>query len=259
VETLEAAQWLEDPVAEQRRRLRQMLLVSMAAHLFLVSGFYFAPSPEPIRLPPSITVDLVASLPSPAAPPEAKPAPDPAPKPPPPPPPPKPKVKILPKQAPSATAKPKVKPKPDPPPKRRERPKELSYDDALARLRADLGEEKPKAPAPQVAKAEAPPAEQPRSGKGVLVAPEVLAWNLATKRHIRSKWITPPEFRESGLATELEVQLAADGRVLGEPRLVRSSGNPLYDDNAIRAIMRSSPLPPPPKAGKRTIIFTPEE
>lgn len=69
----------------------------------------------------------------------------------------------------------------------------------------------------------------------------------------------PPEFRESELDAELVVEVAADGRVLGEPELVRSSGNPFYDDNAIRAIRKSSPLPPPPKAGKRTIIFKSEE
>jgi TonB family protein len=47
--------------------------------------------------------------------------------------------------------------------------------------------------------------------------------------------------------------------VIGEPEIIRSSGNPFYDDNAKRAILKSSPLPAPPKAGKRSIIFTPEE
>jgi colicin import membrane protein len=259
VETLEPGQWLEDPDAEQRRRLRMTVVVSMAAHVFLATGFFLSPpKPDSIRLPPAIMVDLIAALPTPAPEPKAKPAPDPIPKPPPPPPPPpKPKVKILPKQAPSATAKPKVKPTPKP--KKREKPKELSHDDALAKLRADLGEAPPAVRPAHVAKARTQPAELPKSGKGVLVAPEVAAWNLATKRHIRASWITPPEFRESGLVAELEVEVALDGRVLGKPRLVRSSGNHYYDDNAIRAVLRSSPLPPPPKAGKRTIIFTPEE
>lgn len=89
--------------------------------------------------------------------------------------------------------------------------------------------------------------------------PEVTAWNIAVMRHIRSVWITPPEFRGSGLTVQLEVDLAADGSVLGSPMLVRSSGNPFLDDNAIRAITRASPLPPPPKAGRRTLTFSPEE
>jgi len=40
---------------------------------------------------------------------------------------------------------------------------------------------------------------------------------------------------------------------------VASSGNPFYDDNAVRALVKASPLPAPPKAGRRTIVFTPEE
>jgi TonB family protein len=57
----------------------------------------------------------------------------------------------------------------------------------------------------------------------------------------------------------LVIDVAADGRVLGRPELVASSGNPFYDDNAVRALIRASPLPPPPKAGRQTLVFTPEE
>ncbi len=70
---------------------------------------------------------------------------------------------------------------------------------------------------------------------------------MNVKRHLRDKWITPPEFRQAGLMTELEVQIAADGRVLGVPEVIRSSGNPHYDDNTVRAVISASPLPPPPR------------
>jgi TonB family protein len=174
-------------------------------------------------------------------------------------------VKILPKDAPTPVAKPEPAPKREAEPiaKRPERPKELSYDDALAKLRGELGDDansplaEPLARAATPAVTAAPSAGQPSAG--VMVSPEVAAWNLAVMRHIRSVWITPPEFRESGLAAQLEIDVSIDGQVLGTPELVRSSGNPAYDDNAIRAVVRASPLPPAPSAGRRTLIFTSEE
>lgn len=263
--------WLGEVDDTQRRRFRTALLVSGAAHVVLAIALSYAPRPEAMLLSQAMTVDLVAAVPAPpstapkAAP--SKPAP---PKPAPPPPPPKPKVKLLPKDAPTPVvqAKPKPEPKPDPIPKPRpepvvarpEKPKELSYDDALAQLRNDVGEESPVVPAPQVvANAQVGPATVASSQSGVLVSPEVAAWNLAVMRHIRAVWITPPEFRRSGLAAQLEMDVAVDGRVVGVPKLIRSSGNPFFDDNAVRAVVRASPLPPAPKAGRRTLIFTSEE
>ncbi|MCH2184818.1 TonB C-terminal domain-containing protein, partial [Myxococcota bacterium] len=183
--------------------------------------------------------------------------------------PPKPKVKILPKRAPDPSppvAKPKPQPKPSPqsPPKpapvlrRKPRPEEMSYEDALAQLRDDVGEAAPDAPKPAPA---SPQASAAANGvaSGAVIDPELAAWNLAVMRHVRSVWITPPEFRDRSWAAQLEINLASDGRVLGSPRLVHSSGNPYFDDNAVRAIMRASPLPTPPQPGARTLIFTSEE
>ncbi len=241
--------------------MRRLLIFSALGHLLLILGLMLTPGPPRFRIPPALTVDLVAAFPSsPPAPPSP---PSPARKPEPViAPPPKPRVKILPKQAPPAVAKPKPKPEPKPEPRiqRRPRPKELAYEDALAQLRAETADSAP-AIVPPVPAA-APPASAraaARSSPGVKVAPELLAWHRAVKRHVRAVWITPPEFRNRALAAELVIDVAADGRVLGRPELVTSSGNPFYDDNAIRALIRSSPLPPPPKAGRRTLIFSPEE
>ncbi len=248
------------------------MLVSGVAHVVLVAALSFAPKPEAMLLSQAMTVDLVAAVPAPpSSAPKAVPAKPAAPKPtpaPPPPPPPKPAVKILPKEAPTpiVQAKPKpepkpvAKPKPEPFVARPERPKELSYEDTMAKLRDDVGEETPVAPAPQtVANAQVGPAATASSRSGVLVSPEVAAWNLAVMRHIRSNWITPPEFRRAELAAQLQMDVAEDGSVVGVPKVIRSSGNPSYDDNAVRAVMRASPLPPAPKAGRRTLIFTSEE
>ncbi len=263
--TLGSMEWLGGLADERRRRLRHALLGSIVAHVACVALLGLAPEPPPLLLPQAITVDLVAALPAPPAPPVSKPEPKALPAPAPP----KPKVKILPKEAPTPVAKPKPKPKPEakPEPKpepvirRRERPKELAYEDALAKLRGDLGEQAPAPPAPEpVARAEAPAAAASSgSRKGVLVAPELAAWTLAVMRHVRSNWIMPADFRDSGLAAQLEIEVAIDGRVIGTPKVVRSSGNPYFDDNAVRAVEKASPLPRAPKAGRRTLIFTAEE
>ena len=246
----------QERLADQRRQFfLQALGASTLLHLMILGGFAFAPSPPPVLIPAAITVDLVAALPAPPAPPAKAMAP---------PAPPKPKVKILPKEAPTppAVAKPKPKPKPKPEPvvARRERPKELSYEDALAKLRNDVGEVPPRAATEVQASVPSDSSVQQGSARtGLLVAPELAAWNLAVMRHVRSVWITPPEFRNRGLAAQLDIDLAADGRVVGKPQLVRSSGNPYFDDNAVRAVLRASPLPAPPKAGSRSLIFTSEE
>jgi TonB family protein len=268
---LDPVHWSEELEDEQRRRLRRGLVVSGVVHLLCVALLFVAPEPEPFAMPQAITVDLVAAVPAPAKPAApAKPKPVVAVPPAPPPPPPKPKVKLLPKEAPTPTPQPKAEPKPKPEPtprpepkpevRRPERPKELSYDDALAQLRSEVGEESPVVPAPEpVAKAETSAPAGATSSRGMPVAPEVAAWSLAVMRHIRANWIMPSEFRDSGLAAMLEIDVAEDGRVLGQPELVRSSGNPYFDDNAIRAVVKASPLPHPPKTGRRTLIFTSED
>ena len=243
---------VRDQRAEAQRQMRGLVLFSALGHAFLVVLAALTPGPAPLRIPPALTVDLFAALPSAPAPPApARVIPAPAP------PKPTPAVKILPKQAPVAMIKPKPKPKPVPVVERRARPKELAYEDALAQLRGEVGEVAPPSAAPPSARVLAAAPTAP--ARGLKVAPELLAWHLAVKRHVRANWITPPEFRASGLAAELVVDVAADGRILGRPELVGSSGNPFYDDNAVRALLKASPLPAPPEAGRRTIVFTPEE
>ncbi len=258
-----AMDWVEGQRVESGWSMRSLLVLSLVGHLCLMLGLMLTPGPAPLRMPQSLTVELVAAVPvapKPPAPPPA-PTPTPTPTPAPAPPPPKPKVKILPKQAPSVQLKPKPKPKPEPVLHRRSRPKELAYEDALAQLRGELGEPPAAMDSPEPAESPAPAPDSPsaRSSQGVKVDPELLAWHQAVKRHIRAGWVNPHEFRNRGLAAELVIDVAIDGRLLGRPKLVASSGNPFYDDNAVRALTRVSPLPPPPKAGPRTIVFTSEE
>ena len=244
--------WLAERHAEDPRRFQQLLLFSMIAHGVLFAALAVAPAPAPPPLPEILRVDLVAGLPAqrsgrsaskaPApAPPRAAPAP-------------KPKQVVLPKRAPKAV------PKRVPPPTTR--PEPIEYDDALAQLRSELGEETP-APGPateDVSDAEllatTKPGEKTGSGGGSAIDKETAEWVRATKRHVRSKFVTPPEFRNRGLATLVSVKLSGTGAVLGTPQVVRPSGDPFFDDNAVSTVMRATPLPAPPSAGTWTFSFT---
>lgn len=227
-------------VQEERHRFRMILAASAAVHLLVFLALVFAPTSSARLQPTIVTVDLVSASSLPEVRPvlkskvkaKAKPKA-----------PPKPRAKkvVIPKEAPKATRKP-----------RPAQPEELNYDDALAQLREELGESSE--PPTEIARA-AEPSSAPAVGERI--DPEVAAWMLATRRHVRSVWVTPPEFLERPLRTVLAVQVTSDGRILGEPDVVRRSGDPFWDDTAVRAILRASPLPPPPMAGEWQLSFTP--
>lgn len=228
-----------------------MLVISAAAHLVLIAAFGFSPKSK-ISVPRGVVaVELVtapaAARPAPAAP-AAKPAP-PKPKPPP-----KPKKVVLPAEPTTPKVKPKVVEK-APPAQPRPEP-EKQYEDVLAQLRAESGED---APPVEVAKAEPAAITTPGSPNGVAISPEVAAWIKRAKIHVRQNWVVPPGFRTQALEARVEVDLDASGGVRGTPRISRQSGNPWYDEGVIRAIQKSSPLPPPPEAGKWNFVFLPED
>ena len=259
-------EWARGREARRRSELRKRFCLSLFGHVALVLGLAFAPRPSRPELPDVVTVDLLASIPAPspaaAAPAKAaaKKAPAPPPpqaKPAPPPPPPSP-TKVLPKEAPQAIPK---KPKPKPKPKAKPKPvqprkpaKELDYDDALAQLRGELGETE-EVPVEDLLKSASAPG--PRASAGTRRDPKLAAWQTAVTRHLRKRWITPPEFLNRNLRTDLSVTLTSDGTVI-DVSVARSSGDAFADDNAVRAVQKSSPLPRPPKPGENTFSFVPE-
>ncbi len=242
--------WLEAQEAAHRRTLVRGLALSCALHLGIGLFLAFSPQVTPARAPEVISVRMV-SLPQAAVPAPATPA-APEPVPAQPRPAPVPKKVILPKQPSAVSKKPKRKPKPKP----------LEYDDALAALREELGEQTPVPEAPAVAEevVEVAKVENSESARpGAESDPVILAWRLATRRHLRKVWVVPPEFLEQALSTDVIVTLAGTGDVLGAPAVARSSGNPYWDDNIVRALVRASPLPPPPEPGDWPFRFTPRE
>ena len=64
---------------------------------------------------------------------------------------------------------------------------------------------------------------------------------------IRHKIVLPPDVPDNAQA-EFDVTLLPDGEVLGDPKLVKSSGNAAYDDAVERGILKAQPLPLPPDA-----------
>ncbi len=135
-------------------------------------------------------------------------------------------------------------------------PPEQDYEDVLAQLRAEDGESLPPAEAPGTATPAVGPIGSP---DGIAVSPEVAAWIKRAKIHVRKNWVVPPGFRTQVLEAQVQVELGSSGEVRGSPRVTRASGNPWYDEGVIRAIQKSSPLPPPPEAGKWTFVFLPED
>jgi TonB family protein len=244
-----------DPV--RRREFRQRLALSLLGHVVLLFALAWSPGLEISAPAGVIAVDLVAA---PGAAPAARPAPaQPRPVPaaarkivlpaepkaePKPPAPAKPKPEAKPR-----VAEPKPEPKPEPAP-----PAERDYGDVLADLRAEVGE-----PVPAAEETRAGAAQPGAGGSGRPVSPEVAAWLSRAKVHVRRSWVMPAGFRMQPLVAVVEVELDSQGRVIGEPELVRGSGNPWYDENVVRGIRKASPLPPPPEAGEWTFQFDAEE
>ena len=243
-----------------QREFRRLLVVSALAHAALALLLTFSPGGEVVMPKGVIAVELV-SLPAPAP---AAPAAPRAARPAPPPPPPEPKQVVLPKE--TAPPKPEAKPEPKPAPKPAAKPKpeptakpaqEREYSDVLSELRAEAGDEAPTAaptpaPAPQQTASIGSPTGQP-------VSPEFLAWERRARIHIRQNWVVPPSFRNEPLRTSIAVELNAAGAVVGEPRIVKRSGNPWYDDGVVRSIQKASPLPPPPEPGEWSFVFVADE
>lgn len=232
-----------DLEAARRRALKRAFGVSAVAHGLLLLAFTLENGASQLEAATVITVDLIA-MPAPAAPaPVSKPKVAPAP-------PPVEKV-VLPKQA-RREPKPVVKPPPPPEPVVRE---EQDYDDVLAQLRSDAGEE---APEPKEVAAVAPP-DARTTGAGTPVSAETLAWMRKAKLHVRRAWVMPAGFRSQALETRVSVQLDIGGNVIGEPDILRRSGNPWYDEGVVRAIQKASPLPAPPEEGVQEFVFVPED
>jgi outer membrane biosynthesis protein TonB len=248
---------------ERRRSFRRFFVLSALLHAGFAALLAFSPGLPAMEAPMGvISVDLVAAPTAAAPAPRPKPRAAPAPVPAPPqaapkPKPPVPEKRVLPQES--------TAPKPTPRPRREEltpeqvaRPEapQQDYSDVLEQLRAEAGEEAAPEAEPQQVAAVAPAGG---GGTGRPVSPEVADWMRRARIHVRRSWVVPPGFRQQSLATVVDVELDAGGNLLGEPEIVKRSGNPWYDDGVLRSIRKASPLPAPPEAGVWNFVFVSDE
>lgn len=64
-------------------------------------------------------------------------------------------------------------------------------------------------------------------------------------RHIMDNWSAPAYFKNRNLKTHVMVRFDENGNVLAK-EIVKSSGNPAFDELVLNAIQKSSPVPAPP-------------
>ncbi len=268
--------WAATSEELRQRQFRRVVGISAVFHGVTLLFLIWNPMPRsPAALPGVVAVRFV-SLPSPgpAAPePEAQAEVAPPPKPVPPvqekvvlpvepkkleEPKPKPEVKVEPKPEakkpePKPEPKPEVKPQPKPP-----EPEE-NYEDVLAKLRTQAGETTAQAPAAATATIPGPALGMPGSATGVPLSPAEAAWYRSAKLALSRNWKIPGSFCMQQLSTVVRVEVDAQGNRVGEPRLERRSGNPWYDDFAMRAAHKTDRFQPPPASGEYPIEFRAEE
>ncbi len=81
-------------------------------------------------------------------------------------------------------------------------------------------------------------------GGGTVVGTEFLAYRQRIFGIIKTNWVQAD--RKSKLVALVRFEITPEGEI-GNVRLERSSGDKAYDLSVMRAVERSSPLPPPPE------------
>jgi TonB family protein len=65
------------------------------------------------------------------------------------------------------------------------------------------------------------------------------------KARVDARW-RPPRNADSRLAATILFEIGRDGRIIGDPLVEATSGTPLFDEAALRAVRNSSPFAPLP-------------
>lgn len=72
--------------------------------------------------------------------------------------------------------------------------------------------------------------------------------------HITANWYLPEYLQNKDLQTSVIVRFDENGNILSKA-IVKSSGNPQFDEYVLAAIQKSSPVPPPPEKFMRISSF----
>lgn len=84
-------------------------------------------------------------------------------------------------------------------------------------------------------------------------AAERSRWQDVVYTRIKNAWLRPPGLPE-GLKCDLRVRILPNGEVISA-KVEASSGNRLFDDSALAAVNKASPLPPPPAGLRDALVF----
>ena len=79
---------------------------------------------------------------------------------------------------------------------------------------------------------------------GNVVSADSDSYYARVTQQIWSEWIYP-DLDSKGLEVVISIQIGGDGKVISQ-EIEKSSGNLLFDRSAAKAILKASPLPPPP-------------
>ena len=98
-------------------------------------------------------------------------------------------------------------------------------------------------------------------GGGTVVGTEFLIYRQRVSSIIKENWVETDH--RSGIMARVRFEISPEGEV-SNIRLEQSSGDKAYDLSVMRAVQRSSPLPPPPERHRDDfheveIDFHPEE
>ncbi len=161
------------------------------------------------------------------------------------------KKKPPPKKAP---AKPEVKKpeqakKPPPPPSSPKEPEEqgLSAEDREQQIVAALEKIRQRVRADRRQTAETSHSTSASGGGGgdTLRGLPFILYTQEVKQRVKQSWIVAEH--KSGLTAVVRFGILANGEVV-EVELAERSGDSVFDESAMRAVRKASPLPPPPEA-----------
>jgi TonB family protein len=128
---------------------------------------------------------------------------------------------------------------------------------AVEAIRRRVGEPQPSRTGANQGAAHVAGPELPKGGGGGGgVSPEELKWSMYYNRvwaEVESNWAVPPSVTGKRYVTIVAVVLDRRGNVL-KNWIEESSGNAVYDEAAVKAILRSAPLPSlPPDISDATV------
>ncbi|WP_019864102.1 cell envelope integrity protein TolA, partial [Methylovulum miyakonense] len=119
---------------------------------------------------------------------------------------------------------------------------EKAKAEAAAKAKAEAAE-KAKAEAAEKAKAEAVEKAKAEAAAKAKADAELAELIKKLQRKVEGSWIRPPDASQ-GLHCTILVRLTSDGTVI-DAEVIQSSGDEMFDNSAINAVNRASPLPVP--------------